>query len=359
VIGRDGAGEPDEYDESHVCLPGNLWTVGLLTRMAWRFLGRRLHSLLYHTPWVIAFRMKEPDTESAADRVRFLLPGGNRQFADPFLFRRDERTFLFFEDCPCDSHTGVISCVEIDSAGRTTPVRPVLTADCHLSYPFVFEWQGEIYMLPETSRHRTVELYRAVDFPESWVFDRVLLDNLRAVDPTLLFHEGRYWLFVGTPSANGRMGEELSLYHAETPLGPWSAHPGNPVVNDVRRARPAGRVLRTEAGLIRPGQDHSVRYGYATSLCRIETLSTTEYRERVVGRIDPEGLPQAVCTHTLARDPRFEVIDLRLAVYRGIPWLRRGSAKRDAVLRAWSKVPTAWPNLDLSTSVANCAKMNA
>ena len=105
---------------------------------------------------------------------------------------------------------------------------------------FVFRYEGEIYMLPEMSESRTVTLFRCHSFPDQWREEKVLLDDVNAVDATLHEHEGRWWMFVNIGQQDASECEELHLFHAETPLGPFTPHRKNPVRSDCRASRPAG-----------------------------------------------------------------------------------------------------------------------
>ncbi len=292
-------------------------------------------------PWVIAYRAGEaglgirgegglgigdwgldsarhpiPNPQSPIPSLRFLLPPADRFYADPFPLEHDGRRLLYFEDSRHRPVKGVISYVELDASGRPSEPRTALETDCHLSYPFMFVWEGRPYMIPETFQHKRIELYRAEDFPGRWVLDRVLLDGVTGVDATLVEHEGRWWLFVSQGAPSGAFGPEVSLYYAQTPLGPWTPHPGNPVVTEVRQARPAGRPFLVGGRLIRPGQDCSVRWGYGISFNRVEILSPTDYRERAVARLGPDWFPGAAATHTYNRSPTVEVLDVQIPVRR-------------------------------------------
>ena len=70
--------------------------------------------------------------------------------------------------------------------GSPTAARSVVARDYHMSYPFVFRWEDAWYMIPQTGANRTVELWRATDFPEQWELERVLLADVDAVDATAL-----------------------------------------------------------------------------------------------------------------------------------------------------------------------------
>jgi hypothetical protein len=184
-----------------------------------------------------------------------------------------------------------------------------LERDYHLSYPFTFDWEGSTYMIPETAGARTVELYRAERVPDRWRLERVLLHDIRAADATLLRHDGLFWLFAAVAVPGGAITDELCVFWATDLHGEWTAHPGNPVVSDVRRARPAGRIFSAGGRLVRPAQDCSERYGGAIVFHSIDELSTTAYRESVIRRFTGDGINGILGTHTYNRSETLEVID--------------------------------------------------
>ena len=287
--------------------PANGMTARLLWRVARGVLGRRVAGRLGEKQWFIAYRRIGGDGDAAPLTV--ITPPAGRFYADPFLFRHAGRRFIFFEDYDCSLGRAVICYVELDAAGGHCSPRMVLSTDCHLSYPFVFADGDAVYMLPETAGRRTVELYRAARFPDEWTLDRVLLEDVVATDATLLRHEGRLWLFVAMAVDGGRPIDELFLFSSESLCGEWEPHPLNPVVSDVRRARPAGRVFRQDGQLIRPAQDCSRAYGWRLVFNRIEVLSLREYRERPVGVLEPAPDSGNLRTHSYDSDGTYEVVD--------------------------------------------------
>jgi len=114
--------------------------------------------------------------------------------------------------------------------------------------------------------------------------------------------------------SNGKYSnsDELCLFFADALMGPWTPHRGNPVLSDVRRARPAGTLFYEEGRLIRPSQDCGKAYGYALVFSEVLTLSETEYEERQIGRLDPGLVAGCVGTHTYNRTEQFEVVDRTL-----------------------------------------------
>lgn len=283
------------------------------TGLAGRVVRSRLRSRRYEEPWFVAVRRARPGAPEPGglDGFEELVAPPDRFWADPFLVRHGDAHYLFFEDASLDTWKGRLCALEIFPDGRRSEPWVVLEHESHLSYPFVFSWHGEHWLLPETGERRTVELHRAVEFPFRWELERVLLRDVVAADPTLLERDGRFWLFLAMSPTGAPANEELFLFHADSPLGDWHAHPLNPVVSDVRRARPAGRLFERDGVLIRPGQDCSAAYGGALTLSRVDVLEPWTYRETPIARIAPDWLPGLTATHTWAAAGDFEAIDGR------------------------------------------------
>ena len=128
----------------------------------------------------------------------------------------------------------------VPGSGSAGPPVPVLRADHHLSYPFVFAYDGEVYMIPETGEAAQIQLYRASSFPTEWELDRVLVDDIRAADATLLEAHGRWWMLASVGGYGTTLGDELHVFFAASPLGPWTPHPREP--GRLRHPRrPSGR----------------------------------------------------------------------------------------------------------------------
>src|SRR5262249_15604798 len=153
------------------------------------------------------------------------------------------------------TNKGVISFVEVDRNGPRGPVRPGLAEPWHLSYPFLFEEEGQIWLLPESSADRTLNLYRADPFPHRWTREATLISDTVVSDATLVRHNGRLWMFAATRDDAGSYSDTLSLFIAPRVVGPWRAHPSNPVLIDRCGARPAGGIFVRGGRLWRPVQD--------------------------------------------------------------------------------------------------------
>lgn len=205
--------------------------------------------------------------------------GPLRFIADPFGLWRDGRLHVFVEAYDYRDRHGIIDVHILDADLQVLETRTVLREPWHLSYPFVFEADGETWMLPEAFRSGALTLYRAEAFPDRWVpATQIPLDDV-AIDATPVFHDGLWWLFyapAGTTAAE-KIGR-LHVAFAERLTGPWRTHPGNPVRRDLASSRPGGTpFVGADGRLVLPVQDCTRTYGGAIRPLRIDVLTPDRF----------------------------------------------------------------------------------
>lgn len=189
--------------------------------------------------------------------------GPLRYLADPFGLWRDDKLHVFAELYDYRTRVGAIEVLIFDAQLRLQERRPALVTPWHLSYPYVFEAEGETWLLPEAHRAGGLTLYRAVEFPFRWEqAHRIALDQL-PLDATPLFHDGLWWLFYTSAARRIDRNAALHVSWAAQLQGPWHAVPGNPVRFDPAGARPGGTPLCIDGRVMLPVQDCSHTYGGA------------------------------------------------------------------------------------------------
>jgi hypothetical protein len=226
---------------------------------------------------------------------------------------------VFCEEFPYATGKGVISAFAIHPDGTMSEPRVVLERPYHLSYPMVFERQGRIFMIPESSANRTIEMYAATEFPHRWEYEATLVGGVSASDATLVEHDGRSWLFAAVNEEGGSTWDSLGLFHAARLSGPWTAHAANPVLIDSASARPAGMMVQRDGALLRPTQDCRGGYGSALTLCRIDRLDPESFRQTVLKNIGPDPRWRATGMHTLNWAHGIEVIDCAATRWKSSP----------------------------------------
>jgi len=233
-----------------------------------------------------------------------------RFWSDPFICRRESRTWCFVEDFVCETGRGRIAVLEIN--GTEAIERGVaLEEPFHLSFPFLFEHGETLYMCPETAQHSQIRVYRCTEFPLRWQLASVLMDGVSAVDTLLFERGGRWWLLTSIDeSGTGDHCSELHLFSSDSPLAShWRPHPRNPVRFDSVGGRNAGLIL--EGGRIyRVAQCQGFdRYGESLEVREIIEISESRYEERRVTRVRPRFRPGLLGTHHLSSDGKTTVID--------------------------------------------------
>ena len=241
----------------------------------------------------ISIQKDSPLIEKNKKTILQILPSSNLSFtnpvkieADPFLFVYNDRLFLFYEDQTYFNKGGNINMVSTDDLSHWTKPIPILDDEgTHFSFPYVFEDNGNVYMIPETGWSGTIRLYKADDDsltkfsfvknlferdkrPEGVIFDYA--------DNVLYKKEEVYYLFT---SLLDEKGYYLQLYIASSLEGPYKLHPSTPLQHNKKYGRNGGSLIESKGKLFRVAQDCSETYGGDIHLMEITDLSPVSYSE--------------------------------------------------------------------------------
>lgn len=181
-----------------------------------------------------------------------------------------------------------------------------------MSFPYLFEFEGKLYMCPETSEARSISVYRCEAFPLGWVHAATLMTDVSAAD-TVIFERGqRWWMLSSIDRApNPDHQSELHAFHADSPLSDrWQPVPGNPVKADCHGARNGG--LSVDGPTVRRiGQVQSFEmYGKQVSVYSITRLDEGGFEEECLGTIEPPPGSGAIGMHTYSSVADLVAVDL-------------------------------------------------
>jgi hypothetical protein len=195
-------------------------------------LKRDWYESRYFNQWLLLYDIRD-GTSTALWRFKRITPPKDRFWADPFIIARDNKYYIFIEELLYATNKGHISLIVMNKEGSFEPPVRVLETSYHLSYPFIFEYENKHYMIPESAKNRTVELYECTEFPYKWEFRKNLMENCYAVDSTLFHWQDKWWMFANMIETEGApTWDELFLYYSDNPLSSnWTPHPKNPVVS--------------------------------------------------------------------------------------------------------------------------------
>jgi hypothetical protein len=195
--------------------------------------------------------------------------------ADPFMIYKDDVWYMFFEVLSLKTNKGLIALATSPDGYSWTYQKVVLEEPFHLSYPYVFKWDQNYYMIPETHQAQSIRLYRALNFPYDWEFDKMLLEEADFVDASPFYFNEKWYMLASTTS-----NDHLRLYVADVPSHGWKEHPCSPIMENNRSfSRPSGRVLILNNRPVRFAQDDALFYGRQVYAFEITELTPTTYQE--------------------------------------------------------------------------------
>ena len=274
------------------------YVLSTLIRLGGKVLGRLFPQT---TGWRIAYQFTGDWKSSVLWKSKKIANPPGRFFADPFLWEMDGVNYCFIEDYSHKEKKAVISVLEISQEGHRY-VGTALEEPFHLSFPFVFEFDNQIFMCPETTELEEVRIYRATNFPLQWEFERTILDGISAADSIIFPRDGRWWLLTTVMAPGGDHNSEIHLFSSANPLEDvWEPAETNPLFVDSERARNAG-LISSNGELVRCFQSQGFDlYGHQVGFAQIEECSAKKYSERLLFSIGPDFFPDASGVHTFSQ----------------------------------------------------------
>jgi hypothetical protein len=353
ILGGRNRGPVSDYlnaDHSIASLPSNTTMFLFATQVLCAMAIALIRALFTRVQWgvgIISSLDLNPRAKTELKSVRWLPDDGRNSFgmADPFFRLSGDDIVVLAETMTLKEQRGVIVASRVNRERAVSAGIAIEEKGVHLSYPYLFEWNGQLYCVPEQWESGAIVLYRAIDFPCRWERAGTILSGVNAADPTL-FRFGSHWWLAYTEVRprlfrSGRRRRtpldsvsRLTLWYASEPTGPWVPHALNPVKIDPRSSRGAGSPFYYHGMLIRPTQDCSVDYGAKIVFNRIVTLTPTQFEETSIGELRPDpASPYAGGVHTISCEGNIAVIDGWRQVFAPMAWLtkKRGAHRERKV----------------------------
>jgi hypothetical protein len=290
----------------------NWVAIKALCELAFRAVLRVTSKRFFIEQWVLFYSMGAQRFPSLDFRnYRCLLPPKDRIWADPFVVSENNRHYVFFEELFWKTNRGTINCLALDQTGGIESSRIIIDRPYHLSYPFLFQHEQKWYMVPESADNKTIDLYECTEFPFRWSHKKSLINDIQALDSTIIFHEGYYWLFCTVRKREwASSNDDLNIFYTKDLLeGDWQPHAKNPVISDPAIARPAGRLFFRDGAWHRPSQICVPRYGYGLGLNKIVVLNVNNYEEVTLAEAFPTWQKNLLGVHTLNFTEGITIID--------------------------------------------------
>ena len=283
----------------------------------WRKIVFHFNYFCRQEDWNVGYKI------NGNDSVHWLKPPKSDYFADPFVITTNDDTYLFFEWF--SNKNGKADLAVAKKSENFEVYHKITDFPEHRSYPFVFEYQGVIYCIPEANQTGKVSLYKFSN--DKIIYDCDLLNGC-FVDSTLFFHEGKWYMFT-TPQTHGHT--HLFIFVADDLRGPYRPHYNNPVKVDCSDSRMAGKIMEIDGNLVRPAQNSSRHYGESITLNKIVQLNEYQYIEETINEIKPDKKwKYNKGTHTINSDEVMTVFDAKKFTFTWKGFVQQWRQKRHA-----------------------------
>jgi hypothetical protein len=265
--------------------------------------------------WCCAIRFNEDEKTSLLDdnKKPFTVIKDSARYwtADPFLFKHNGEYYLFFEMFDRLKRKGLIGYRKLEN-GSAEEMNIVYEGEGHLSYPFIYEENGVIFIIPESMAQNELFRLRCLRFPDRWKKELIHADD-RLVDTTRFVFDDREYFFSQRVIRDNTFNR-LDLFYIKD--GIFCEAASNPQKLDFETSRCAGAVFSYGEDYIRPSQDCSQSYGEKLIFSRIVKLKESEYLEEPVAQLSVRDVRvgdggRYTGIHTYNKLDNIEVIDLK------------------------------------------------
>ena len=106
----------------------------------------KISNLPYFYQWNILVNV---DNEISTSFSKFieLIPPKDTFWADPFVIYKNEKYYIFLEEFDNSKNKGHLSVITLDENGNYSKPLKFLERDYHLSYPSIFEFENQLYLI--------------------------------------------------------------------------------------------------------------------------------------------------------------------------------------------------------------------
>lgn len=261
---------------------------------------RLLRSLFRKKAWQIGFQFVEDFRNTRFYSSKRIPNPKDRFFADPFVWSDERGHHVFCEDYDFRLKKGRISVLKVEQNGNWEFLGPAIVEDFHLSFPYLFKFQGDLFMVPETSQDKSIKIYKCERFPLQWTLHEEVMKGVKAAD-TMIFPLETRWILLTTMSASGssELRSELYAFESDTPVnGNWAPIGVGPVIFDSLKGRNGGLIIENDKIFRIAQQQGFDKYGAGLTILELSDVARGQLVERTYAEIGTDFSRNATGIHT-------------------------------------------------------------
>ena len=298
------------FDFACASPPGSLALLAYIFKSSYR-VGRKFLRCAFNIKqkWSLALTIGPWVHANERDIFRIEPPPG-KFWADPFLFEHSDQLYCFVEEYDYKTKKGHISVLSIKDE-KAMKIGSCLEKPFHLSFPYIFRYEGNIYMCPEASESNEITIYRSQMFPLKWNVHSTEMSGIAAADTMIFEFDGKWWMFTNIDTSGTHdYCSALHIFYSDKPVhGSWNAHAMNPVIVDSRGGRNGGLIIQ-DGRIFRGAQVQGYdQYGQRLIVSEIVLLNEFEYVEAECKEFAPIPHTGLVGVHHISTTGNMTVVD--------------------------------------------------
>ena len=207
-------------------------------------------------------------------------------YADPMLFEYRGNIYLFTEEYNKLTSCGYIAVSMLENGSFSSP-KTIIRNNYHMSYPCTFVWKDKVYMIPETSQNKTLELYSPKDqIINKWEKICVIEEDCCLVDTTVFIFNDQVYLLG--------YEEQITQYVTHVYLFDMDSFQVNEIAtiqSNENLSRPAGKIIMDKKRFYKPCQKNDKFYGESIRMMEIHPHQS-DWAGTLVDTVDITRLQQ-------------------------------------------------------------------
>ncbi len=274
---------------------------------------RRKRKSLWGRVYAVGYRFQTHENIISTEDVQpfdIIMPTKSHGFADPFPFKYHDKHYIFVEIMDKYTERGSIGVCCIEDGCKITEI---IREEFHMSYPNVFEFWGDIYMIPETYQAEQIRLYKCLEFPYKWKLESVLISGLKVVDFSFYMNGEQMYGMAYDIGA-----DEWKNRYLKCDVNNWKMHEIFPERIAMIDKRPGGNFIFDEKNLFIPVQECGKCYGEYLHFISVKEFNEEKIVEEEVFQVKAKDIKTKRKfiyfdrVHTYNKVGNFETVDMFL-----------------------------------------------
>lgn len=250
--------------------------------------------------------------------------------ADPFILSVDDKRIQILAE---QLYKGIGRLVLLDvdlESMEIKRLKVILQLPTHLSFPYIWRENGEIYIMPENVESGKLKIWHFSVEKEELENSRTVVDV--PLEDAQLCKIGDKYYIMGVQYVHNdyfMCTKHLEIYSADTLFGPYSHR--QTIDNELRLERGAGMIWHEGNTIIRPAQNCENGYGTNLLFYRMKLQDDGTFSEKLEYEYHPDkNHPRSCAFHTFNEKDGYVVVDGNAYVYPR--WSKFFNGMKDCVI---------------------------